>query len=243
MSGLILGGTYEARKLAIALAQHDQSVCLSLAGATKHPAPTPLPTRVGGFGGAGGFANYLRDHAPRWVVDATHPFAAKMTQTAASVCAELGCPYLRLERPAWQAQDKDSWIFVDDLDALGDIIPHKQVIFAATGRQTASYYASLTQNTIYLRVIDPPSAPSTHSHLHYVQGAPPFSVADEIAVFKRLKVDYLVVKNAGGDAPRSKLDAAAQLNMPVILQNRPNMTVEPKVETVQAASDWIEQHD
>ena len=37
----------------------DLAVTLSLAGRTAHPAPQPVPVRIGGFGGAEGLADYL----------------------------------------------------------------------------------------------------------------------------------------------------------------------------------------
>ena len=59
---------------------------LSLAGATAHPAPAPIPQRIGGFGGAAGLADFLRAEKIGAVVDATHPFAARMSMNAAEAC-------------------------------------------------------------------------------------------------------------------------------------------------------------
>ena len=57
----------------------DVAAVLSLAGATANPAPAPIPQRVGGFGGAEGLAAYLARERIDAVIDATHPFAARMS--------------------------------------------------------------------------------------------------------------------------------------------------------------------
>ena len=60
MTILILGGTAEARQLAAALVADGVDVISSLAGRVGAPNLPPGRVRVGGFGGAGGLADYLR---------------------------------------------------------------------------------------------------------------------------------------------------------------------------------------
>ena len=98
MKVLLLAGTAEARELAARLADAGIPALASLAGATRRPEPLPLPTRVGGFGGAEGFRAVLRDEGITAVIDATHPFAARITARTARICAEDGLPCLHLIR-------------------------------------------------------------------------------------------------------------------------------------------------
>ncbi|MCK4712017.1 MAG: precorrin-6A/cobalt-precorrin-6A reductase, partial [Marinosulfonomonas sp.] len=70
-------------------------------------------------------------------------------------------------------------------------------------------------------------------------GRPPFSVDEEIALFKARRVDWLVVKNAGGLLSRSKLVAARQLRIPVLLINRPPLLGCARVETANEALAWV----
>ena len=75
----------EARRLAERLAERaDLATTLSLAGRTATPALQPVPTRIGGFGGAEGLANYLNDQKIDVLVDATHPYAAVISVNAAN---------------------------------------------------------------------------------------------------------------------------------------------------------------
>src|SRR5690348_2809596 len=94
---LVLGGTGEARSLAAMLAGRPEfDVVSSLAGRVGDPALPEGRVRVGGFGGPGGLTDWLvawlaGEHAGA-VVDATHPFAAVMTASAATACARAGVP-------------------------------------------------------------------------------------------------------------------------------------------------------
>ena len=82
MRVLLLGGTGEARELAARL-HPDVEVVSSLAGRVPDPALPAGPVRVGGFGGAEGLRDWLVAHRVGAVVDATHPFAARITANAA----------------------------------------------------------------------------------------------------------------------------------------------------------------
>jgi precorrin-6A/cobalt-precorrin-6A reductase len=75
MTVLLLAGTGDAKRIAWGLTDTSVKVVASLAGATRHPEPLPVPTRIGGFGGEDGFRDYLEANKITAVLDATHPFA------------------------------------------------------------------------------------------------------------------------------------------------------------------------
>ena len=97
---LILGGTAEARALAhVVLERHPElQVISSLAGATDKPRGIPGDVRRGGFGGTDGLAGYIRDEGVDLLVDATHPFAGRITQNAVEACTATGTPSLTSSR-------------------------------------------------------------------------------------------------------------------------------------------------
>lgn len=80
---LILGGTTEARRLAEALERTPLRVTTSLAGRVGAPVLPPGGTRIGGFGGVEGLAAWMTAHRVTHLVDATHPFAERMSFHAA----------------------------------------------------------------------------------------------------------------------------------------------------------------
>ena len=102
MTILILGGTAEARELAAVLVADGVEVISSLAGRVSSPSLPAGRVRVGGFGGVDGLADYLRRESVSAVVDATHPFAAKITKNAVQAASLTGTPLVRLERPGWR---------------------------------------------------------------------------------------------------------------------------------------------
>ena len=242
MTVLLLAGTREAADIAKALAAKGISAEASLAGATRAPKPMPLPTRSGGFGGAQGFANYLRESGITAVLDATHPFAARISARSLAVCRQMGIPYAQVMRPPWQAGEGDRWTPLADEAQAADHVGRGAVVFLATGRQTLERFAPLAQKdcTLICRQIDPPEGAFPFPKGDFLVGRPPFSVEDEIALFQVLGVDWLIVKNAGGEAPRSKLTAARVLGIPVGMIARPAPLDCTRFDTIAPAIAWAE---
>ncbi len=238
MTLLLLGGTAEGRALADALAAARLPAVVSLAGAVRQPAPLALPTRIGGFGGEEGFAAYLATNGITAVIDATHPFAERISRRSAAVCAARNLPYLRVERPGWEPGPGDRWTWIATEEEAAQHVPPGATVFLATGRQTLGRFANLVGRRVFCRQIDPPAEAFPFADGAFVVGRPPFSRADEVALFRRLGVDVLVVKNAGGAASRSKLDAARDLGLPVLMIRRPPPPDAPAVTGVAAAVDW-----
>ena len=237
MTLLLLGGTGEARQIAQAL--HGQDAVISLAGATRQPEKQPLPTRVGGFGGEAGFLAYVKEAGISAVLDATHPYARQITTRTARLCRAQGLPYVQFSRPPWTAEPGDHWIDIASETEAAAHIPDGSVVFLGTGRQTLERFANLQGREVICRQIDPPTGPFPFEGGRYLVGRPPFSVEDEVALFQELGVDFLVVKNAGGAPSRTKLTAARQLGIPVLMIARPPQGDWPVVTTTEAALAWV----
>ena len=121
---LLVGGTGEARALAADLdGTPGLHLVSSLAGAVARPRLPVGEVRVGGFGGAQGLARWLREHDASAVVDASHPFASRISASCVAAAAATGVPLLRLERPAWSAEPGDSWYPVPDVPAAAAVLP------------------------------------------------------------------------------------------------------------------------
>lgn len=239
MTLLLLAGTGEAQKIARGLVAQGVPAIASLAGATRAPSPTGLPTRIGGFGGEDGFRAYLEAERISAVLDATHPFAHRISERTARVCAALGLPYCQVLRPPWTPDAGDNWVMLDREDEAAAHIAPGAVVFLATGRQTLERFANLASCRLICRQIDPPDGPFPFPNGEFLVGRPPFSVEDEHALFQRLGVDWLIAKNAGGEVPRTKLIAAQRLGIRVAMINRPPQPEARRVETAEAALDWV----
>jgi precorrin-6A/cobalt-precorrin-6A reductase len=238
---LILGGTGDAAQLAAKLSAFpDLEVISSLAGRTLHPT---LPTglfRSGGFGGAEGLMAYLQDQDIKALIDATHPFAAQMSWNAAAATAKTGVPYLRLERPAWTKERGDRWIEVETVEAAVEAIPAEaKRVFLTIGRQQLAPFASLTHLWFLMRAIDPPGAqlPLPQGELLLDRG--PFSLEQERQLLQDYRIDAVVSKNSGGTATYPKLIAARELNLTVVMVQRPAMPSGETVANGEGAIAWL----
>ena len=223
MRVLLLGGTTEASRLAQALAQAGVDAVFSYAGRTDAPIAQPLPTRVGGFGGASGLQAFLQAERISHVVDATHPFAAQMSSNAVQACAAAGVPLLALERPAWQAQSGDVWTHVADISAAVKALPAEPArVFLAIGKQNLSPFLICTQHWYLLRLVDPVlDLPAARGHVVLDRG--PFTLEGDRALLQAHGITHIVAKNSGGAGAEAKLVAARELGLPVILIDRPRI--------------------
>ena len=221
---LLLGGTTEASALAKTLAEAGTDAVFSYAGRTAKPVSQPLPTRIGGFGGADGLADYLQAEGITHVVDATHPFAAQMSTNAVGACALVGVPLCAFERPAWQAGEGDNWVQADSIEQAVEALPDTPArVFLAIGKQNLAQFAAKPQHHYLLRLVDAPEAdlPLPHTTVEIARG--PFDVAGDTALMQRHGITHVVAKNAGGVGAAAKLTAARSLNLPVIMIGRPQV--------------------
>ena len=112
---LLLGGIGEALNLARRLgSQH----IYSLAGLGKVPEDLTCQVRVGGFGGAGGLADFIHGERIELLVDATHPYAAQISHNAACAAEQADVPCWALRRSGWTASPDDDWREVFDWPSL-----------------------------------------------------------------------------------------------------------------------------
>ncbi|WP_404400130.1 cobalt-precorrin-6A reductase [Pelagibacterium halotolerans] len=234
---LILGGTAEARALANALTARGEDVTTSLAGRTSSPALPKGKIRSGGFGGADGLARYMRDAAITHMIDATHPFAARISANAVAAAQAARIPLLRLERPAWTAPEGADWIAVPDMAAAAASLPEGARAFLTIGRQDLAAFHDVRDGTIVARVIEPPEAVPSGWTIIAERG--PFTLANERAVLKAHAITHLVTKNSGGPHMAAKLDAARELGVAVVMIARPVLPDAETVATVEAAFDWV----
>jgi len=239
---LILGGTGEAAALAGRLAAEPRlHVITSLAGRTREPAKVAGKLRVGGFGGAAGLAAYLERESIGLVVDATHPFAARMAANAVRACAEIGVPRLKLMRPPWQARDGDRWIDVPDMGAAVRAVGRTgSRVFLSVGRQDLTAFAGLAGTWFLVRSIEPLEASCPLPRGEVIQGRGPFTEAAEAALLKDHRIDLLVSKNSGGQATYAKIAASRRLGLPVVMIARPPAPASETIPTVDEAVAWIE---
>ncbi len=218
---LILGGTAEATALAEQLvARGDVTVVTSLAGRTAHPALPPGEVRIGGFGGAAGLAAYIRENGVTRLIDATHPFARRISENAIQAAAETGIALEHVVRPGWGRQRGDRWQEVSSLEEAARILPPGAAVFLALGRQYLDAFAARSKCRFVIRMVDAPAEPLPFADPVLNLGKPSADPAREAALFAAHGVTHLVCRNSGGASGYRKIVAAREMGLPVVMIGR-----------------------
>lgn len=241
MRVLILGGTAEARALAAALDGDPQvRVVSSLAGRVTNPRLPVGEVREGGFGGPEGLADWLTGHGIDALVDATHPFAGRMSASAAEAAAVTGVPLLVLRRPGWREEEGDSWHWVESLPAAAALLPSLgRRVFLTTGRRSLPVFAPHPELWFLARSVDPPEPPIP-AGVEVLLARGPYTVEGERALIGEHRLDVLVTKDSGGSMTTAKLVAARELGVPVVMVRRPPPPAGVRLaDSVEAAVEWV----
>jgi len=237
---LILGGTGDANRLADAFVREKIDAIYSYAGRTQIPLGHSLPTRIGGFGGAEGLADFIRNQRITHVIDATHPFAAEMSRHAVEACGATAIPLVALERAPWIRADGDNWIEVADISAAVAALPEQRAhVFLAIGRQHIAPFATKAQHAYLLRFVDAPDGALPLPDASVIISRGPFTLQSDRELMRSHGIEWLVARNSGGSGARAKIDAARELGLPVIMIARPALPERPCVESVEAVLAWL----
>lgn len=240
MNLLVLGGTGEARELAVLLEDAGVVFESSLAGRVVRPRLPVGPVRVGGFGGPEGLARHLRERGVTAVVDATHPFAAGISANAAAACAETAVPLLRLQRPGWAAAaEAEAWHWVEDHEQAAEVTATlgPRPLLTIGRQQLHRFVGPLASADVLARVVDEPDLELPPSW-RYLLDRGPYDLAGESALLADR--DVLVTKDSGGAWTWPKMAAATGLGIPIVVVRRP--PVPEGVEQVSdpaAAARWV----
>ncbi|VVO21649.1 cobalt-precorrin-6A reductase [Pseudomonas fluorescens] len=213
---LLLGGVTEA--LAIARTLGPQHI-YSLAGIGRVPTDLTCQVRVGGYGGAAGLAQFIESEGIDLLLDATHPYAAQISQNAATAAQLSAIPCWALRRPAWQAQAGDDWREVSDWAELVEALkPFKRPLFTL-GREPLQHLDEIPDGQFWtLRALD--QYPG-NKRCEVIGARGPFLLDEERGLFERRQIDVLISKNSGSSATEPKLEVARERGVPVLILKRP----------------------
>jgi precorrin-6A/cobalt-precorrin-6A reductase len=247
MKLLILGGSSEATQLGRALAGDPRfKATISLAGRTQRPAPQPLPSRRGGFGGPQGLAQYLVAERIDLVIDATHPFATQMKGNAAAAAQAVGIPMLSVQRPEWQPIAGDRWISVGSMaEAAAALGEAPRRVLLTIGQKDLAPFAAAPWHHYVIRSVDRPPSDALPPNREIVTARGPFLESDEHCLLMERRIEIVVTKNSGGSAAAAKLFTARTLGLPVVMVARPPLPplqVSVVVRSAAEAMDWLAQH-
>lgn len=175
------------------------------------------------------------------IIDATHPFATKISEQLIGFSAELGIPYLRYERPS-DVNIEGAVVCSDYSHAAHQAVLTGSRIFLATG----SRHLALFLNTVGARdkewfvrlapdlesISKAVSLGIPQANICAMQG--PFSQEFNEALWRQWKIDCLVTKETGTvGGLLEKLEAARRLAIPVIVIRRPSLAYPACVQSME----------
>lgn len=215
---LLLGGVTEA--LAIARTLGPEHI-YSLAGVGRVPSDLTCQVRVGGYGGAEGLARFITDEGVDLLLDATHPYAAQISQNAVTAAQLTGIPCWALRRPAWRPQPGDDWRDVRDwAELIVALKPFRRPLFTL-GREPLQHLDEIPADQFWtLRALD---VYPGNERCEVIGARGPFLLDNERALFERQQIDVLISKNSGSSATEPKLEVARERGVPVLVLQRPGL--------------------
>jgi precorrin-6A/cobalt-precorrin-6A reductase len=231
MKILILGGTEDARLLAARLVDMGHDVTTSLAGRTSEPLLPKGQVRIGGFGGGDGLGNYVLAEGFERLVDATHPYAVEIARNAVKAAQLAGLRLVRLVRPPWPEPQYAFWKHAANAEEAAAILPRGARALLTVGNSALEPFLKRTDCSFVVRAIEA-SAKPLPVNASSVLARPPFFLGGETELMQHHGVSHLVTKNSGGVQTEAKLQAAAQLTIPVIMIDRPELPPAHEVPTI-----------
>ena len=173
-------------------------------------------------------AAFLAQGEADLVLDATHPFAVRITRLAHAACLRVGVPYVRYERPDWEPPPEtrlvDSFVAAAEfLFSLGDRA------LLTIGAKQLKHFAHL-QSRLHLVARILPSVLSIQQALaagftpdRLLCLRPPFSRAFNRAILQEYRIGVLLTKASGREGGvEEKVLAAGDLGVKVVMICRPD---------------------
>jgi precorrin-6A/cobalt-precorrin-6A reductase len=177
------------------------------------------------------------------VIDATHPFAARMSANAFAACRVTGTPLVVFTRPPWARQEGDRWIEVATIDEAAEALgSERKTVFLTQGRLQLAAFAKAPQHRYIVRAIDPPAGIHVLPDRKLILARGPFALDDELNLMRDERVEALVTKNSGGRATYAKVEAARTLGVSVIMMRRPKPPEAQTLSDLGAVMAWIAAH-
>jgi precorrin-6A/cobalt-precorrin-6A reductase len=112
-------------------------------------------------------------------------------------------------------------------------------VFLTTGRSGTAAFRDVDA-WFLIRAVTPPDAAMLPPRHELLLSRGPYRYEGERELLAGRRIDAMVTKNSGGDMTRPKLDAAAALDVAVVMVDRPALPAGVHtVDTVAGAAAWV----
>lgn len=178
-------------------------------------------------------AELIKQESPKMVLDATHPYAAVVTEQVTGACEDRNTRYVRIARaklPEMEELGPDQAVWVDCVEEAAEYLKKTEgPVFVTTGSKELGAFTGIPEyeKRIYARVL--PDSGVLNScealgirgrHVMGMQG--PFSKEINAAMLRHTGARYLVTKEAGAAGGFiEKLEAAWECGVVPVVIGRP----------------------
>lgn len=208
MAGVVIfAGTYEGRRLVELFSHSRIPVHVSVTteyGKELLPQKESIQVSCKKME-ASEMITYLKDCAPELCLDATHPYAAIVTENVKKACEAANIPYLRVLRGEQVPEEEQDVIRVSSVaEAVSFLSNTKGNILVTTGSKEVAEYTKLPnyETRCFVRVLPSASVMEACNALGFkgrnligMQG--PFSEELNLAMLKSIDAAYMVTKSTG----------------------------------------------
>lgn len=229
----LAAGTQDGRQIAHLLLQNGYKVTASVVSdygkilLSKHPQLTVIEQMLD----ENALQNILQNAKIKIFVDASHPYAVNISQTAMKVCRKLGIYYLRYERPATALPNYAKLYETTSFEAAATkAFTLGNNVFLTTGSRHLTEFTTAMHSpdqTLTVRVL--PAVESIQACIHAgilpkhiiaMQG--PFSKELNKLMYMHTGAEVIVMKNSGKlGGSDTKLSAAIDAGISVVVISRP----------------------
>lgn len=227
---IVFAGTTEGYELCRFLSEHQISVyaCAATEYGGKALTETPyLHIHTGRLSREEMEAFFLKEE-PNFVLDATHPYAAEVTDNIKSACEKTGFFYQRVLRE--QGRQAEKAVYVESTEAAAEFLNTTEGnVLLTTGSKELKKFLGVKdyKERLYARVLSLPSVMEECSaagfegkHLIGMQG--PFSRELNEAMLRQFHCRYLVTKDSGkAGGFQEKIEAAFSCGAIPVIIGRP----------------------
>lgn len=229
----VFSGTSDGNEIVRSL--HQQGIPVIVSVATEQGAQIWREQRIPVVWGSLGRERrhqVLQQHQASLLVDATHPYASRMTLQLQQLSVDLEIPCVRYERPSTLIGDELCGDSIEKVTTLA--LKHGRRILLATGshqvaeflrqdrHRQAEWFVRCAPTSESLRELEKAGVPL--SQICAQQG--PFSVEENHRLLERWKIEVLVTKDSGkAGGYLEKYQAAKALGIPLIVLQRPRVHV------------------
>lgn len=231
----IFGGTSDARAICQLLDEAGERYSLSVASdAGRQLAGSILGEVVVGRMDSDEIASYLQQHAIRWVIDASHPYATALSANVLVACQRQGVRLTRYQRPS--EIDRLSHPLLHQVDDVAQACRVAQtlgtrVLLTTGSKQLVDYRHGLPDKVLLVRVLPTAEVLAQCEALglgvdNIIALRGPFSAEFNRALYDFCQPDVVITKESGNEGGYlQKVEPSLALNIPCIVVRRPQSLV------------------